>query len=152
MITRFKIAKSVSGRYFASLSLARQRLLFYAAWMKALIVYHTISGHTKKAVEDICGFRTAACVMTDDDQNVTFELRTDCEKIRHLEEALTAQGPIGAYQEISAEGTSVVLGVARETFKGCCAACATTVGVFKAMQVAAGLALPKDISIKLTKE
>ena len=66
--------------------------------------------------------------------------------------ALAAKGPVDAYREISPEGQSAVLGVARETLRGCCAACATTVGLFKAMQVAAGLALPKDISIKLTKE
>ncbi|MFN2352102.1 MAG: hypothetical protein ABR497_09170, partial [Kiritimatiellia bacterium] len=35
--------------------------------------------------------------------------------------------------------------------KGCCAGCAVPVGVFKAMQVAAGLALPKDPTITLFK-
>jgi hypothetical protein len=40
----------------------------------------------------------------------------------------------------------------RATLKGCCAGCAVPAGLFKAMQVAAGLALPKDINIRLTKE
>ena len=40
----------------------------------------------------------------------------------------------------------------RENLTGCCAGCAVPVGLFKAMQVAAGLALPKDINIKLGKE
>jgi hypothetical protein len=40
----------------------------------------------------------------------------------------------------------------KETLTGCCAGCAVPVGLFKAMQVAAGLALPKDITIKLTKD
>jgi len=35
---------------------------------------------------------------------------------------------------------------------GCCAGCAVPVGLFKAMQVAAGLALAKDIAITLAKE
>jgi len=40
----------------------------------------------------------------------------------------------------------------RETLKGCCAGCAVPAGLFKAMQVAAGLALPQDITIRLSAE
>jgi hypothetical protein len=47
--------------------------------------------------------------------------------------ALKAKGPVDAYQEIGPAAESVVLGVAREALKGCCAACAAPVGVFKAM-------------------
>ncbi|MGB9596019.1 MAG: DUF6951 family protein [Candidatus Poribacteria bacterium] len=35
--------------------------------------------------------------------------------------------------------------------KGCCSGCAVPVGIFKSMQVAAMLALPMDISIKIAK-
>ena len=100
----------------------------------------------------MCGFKTIVVATCEDDQHVNIEVNSGCEKVRGLAAALNGKGPVDAYQEISAEGKSVVLGVARETLTGCCAACATTVGMFKAMQVAAGLALPKDISIKLTKE
>ena len=46
----------------------------------------------------------------------------------------------------------VVLTATREKLTGCCAACAVPVGVFKCVQVAARVALPKDLSISLTAE
>ena len=100
----------------------------------------------------VCGFKTMVVVTCDDDQHANIEIHSGCEKVRAMAASLKEKGPVDAYQEISPGGESVVLGVARETLKGCCAACAAPVGVFKAMQVAACLALPKDIGIKLTKE
>jgi hypothetical protein len=100
----------------------------------------------------ICGFKTAAIVVSEDSQNVTFQVTTDCEKIRGLAETLKGKEPLDAYQEISPAAESVLLGTARSTLKGCCAGCAVPVGLFKAMQVAAGLALPMDIGIRLKKE
>lgn len=100
----------------------------------------------------VCGFKTIAVVTCDDGQNVSIDIHSGCEKVRGMATALAAKGPVDTYQEISPASPSVVLAVARESLKGCCAACAAPVGVFKAMQVAAGLALSKDISIKLSKE
>ena len=51
------------------------------------------------------------------------------------------------YAKIGAGSDGVILTTARESLKGCCAACAVPVGVFKAMQVAVGVALPKDVTI-----
>src|SRR5664280_2037124 len=96
----------------------------------------------------ICGFKTIAVVTSDDDQHVKIDIHSGCEKIRAMAAALSDKGPIDAYQEISPAAQSTVLAVAREALKGCCAACAVPVGVFKAMQVAAGLALPRDIGVK----
>lgn len=98
----------------------------------------------------ICGFRTVARVTSDDSQNVAFVIDSDCEKIRALAARLQAHGPIDAYQEISPATESVVLTTVRETLKGCCAGCAVPAGLFKGMQVAAGLALPQDITIRLS--
>lgn len=98
----------------------------------------------------ICGFRTVACVTSDDCQNVTFAIDSGCEKIRALAARLQAHGPIDAYQEISPATESVVLTAVRETLKGCCAGCAVPAGLFKALQIAAGLALPQDITIRLS--
>jgi len=100
----------------------------------------------------ICGFKIIAIVTCDDDQHVSIDVHSGCEKARAMAASLKDKGPVDAYQEISPATDSIVLGVAREALKGCCAACAVPVGVFKAMQVAAGLALPKDIGIKLSKE
>lgn len=109
--------------------------------------------NTKVSIDaGICGFRTSVRVTCEDDQNVGFKIETGCEKIRALAHALTEKGAVDAYQEISPANESVVLSVVRATLKGCCAGCAVPVGIFKGMQVAAGLALPKDIGITMTKE
>jgi hypothetical protein len=100
----------------------------------------------------ICGFQTDAAIQSDDDQMVAFDVQSGCEKIRSLGELLRGNGPIDAYQEIGPKGESVILGAARSVLKGCCAGCVVPVGLFKGMQVAAGLALPKDIRVDLSKE
>ena len=99
----------------------------------------------------VCGFRTMAIVISPDSQNVSFEVRSDCEKICAVGEQLKGKGPIDAYQEISPAKESVLMQTVRSTLKGCCAGCAVPAGLFKAMQVAAGLALPNDITIRLSK-
>ena len=100
----------------------------------------------------VCGFKTLAKVSSEDSQQVAFEVTSDCENIRRLAAALKNREPIDAYQEISPAAQSVLMLAVRSTLTGCCAGCAVPAGLFKAMQVAAGLALPKDISIRLTKE
>jgi hypothetical protein len=99
----------------------------------------------------VCGFRTTSKATSDDGMFVEFTIQSDCEKIRGFAEALIAKGPINAYEEISPQGESVVMVTVRECLKGCCAGCAVPVGLFKSMQVAAGLALPKDITIQIEK-
>ena len=100
----------------------------------------------------VCGFKTSAKVSSEDSQQVAFEVTSDCENIRRLASAFKNREPIDAYQEISPAAQSVLMLAVRSTLTGCCAGCAVPAGLFKAMQVAAGLALPKDISIRLTKE
>ncbi len=100
----------------------------------------------------VCGFRTDVKTSSEDGMFVTFEVTSDCDKISALGDALTARGPINAYEEISPASDSVIMATVRECLKGCCAGCAVPVGMFKSMQVAAGLALPKDITIQITRE
>ncbi|MCY2927971.1 MAG: hypothetical protein NTV86_00470 [Planctomycetota bacterium] len=100
----------------------------------------------------VCGFQTVVVADCDDGQNVTIDVQSGCEKIRAIATALSEKGTVDAYQEMSPAAGSTVLGVARERQKAGCAACAVPIALFKAVQVAAGLALPKDISIKLSKE
>ena len=110
--------------------------------MKALVV---VDG-------GICGFKTRIHADSDDTQNVTFKIASGCEKARAFGEALIARGPVDGYAEIGAGADGVVLTTGRESLKGCCAACAVPLGAFKAMQVAAGVALPKDVTIKIIAE
>ena len=100
----------------------------------------------------VCGFRTSVDAVSDDAQTVSLTIHSDCEKIKTFAVALTEKGAIDAYQEISARKESVILSTSRTVLKGCCAACVVPNSVYKAMQIAAGLALPKDIHIQMTKE
>ena len=99
----------------------------------------------------ICGFHSKVRADSDDGQMVQFKITSGCEKIQALGKAVEALGPVDAYEEISPEAESRIMKTVRDSLKGCCAGCAAPVGVFKTMQVAAGLALPKDIVIHLSK-
>lgn len=100
----------------------------------------------------ICGFQTKILAESDDSQNVTFKISSGCEKARAFGEALMAKGPVDGYAEIGAGSEGVTLATGREFMKGCCAACVVPVGAFKALQVAAGVALPKDITLTMTND
>ena len=95
----------------------------------------------------ICGFQTRIHAESDDLQNVTFKITSGCEKAQKFGDALISKGPVDGYAEIGAGADGAVLTTGRECLKGCCAACAVPVGVFKAMQVASGVALPKDVTL-----
>lgn len=97
----------------------------------------------------ICGFRTNVEADCADGQMVALAVSSGCEKIRGLGAALAGHGQFDAFGEIDPRGESAILALTRGHLKGCCAGCAVPVGVFKAMQVAANLALPKDISIQI---
>lgn len=97
----------------------------------------------------ICGFRTRSTASCDAMQGVTFQVETDCAKIANLARQLADRGALDAYAEIDPRQGSVLLETARGVLTGCCAGCVVPIGLFKAMQVAAGLALPKDIAITL---
>lgn len=99
----------------------------------------------------ICGFKTQITADAPDGQMVTFDITTDCKKIEALSKALMEK-EIDAYSEIGAGFDGEVLTTVRSFLPGCCSGCATPVGIWKAMQVAAQLALPKDISITMQKE
>jgi len=100
----------------------------------------------------VCGFHSDIATSSEDGMFVTFEVQSGCEKIRGLGDALAVKGPINAYEEINPNSGSVLMNTVRECLQGCCAGCAVPVGLFKSMQVAAGLALPRDIAIQITKE
>ena len=96
----------------------------------------------------ICGFTTSVKADSPDDMMVTLDIQTDCEKVGALASKLAGK-EIDGYAEIGAGADGVVLTAARETLLGCCAACVVPCGIFKSVQVAARVALPKDISISM---
>ena len=101
-----------------------------------------------KVEAGICGFLTEIEANSEDMQHVSFKVNTDCDKIKKLSEKLTTYD---AYNEIRDGFEGELFKAIRSELKGCCAGCAVPVGFFKSMQVAAMVALPKNISITITK-
>jgi len=97
----------------------------------------------------ICGFATTVTATSDDMQNVTFEIESDCENIKRLAAGFPQ---VDGYAEIGAGFDGVIHQAVRDTLKGCCSGCIVPCGIFKSMQVAAGLALPAPASIDIVKE
>lgn len=97
----------------------------------------------------VCGFVTQARAEADDDLTVRFSIESGCDKVRAFGADLVEAGPVDALEEISRGNEGTVLSTAARHCKGCCAACVAPDGIFKAMQVAAGLALPVDARIEL---
>ena len=97
----------------------------------------------------ICGFVTNITASSDDDQNVSFKIVSSCEKIQELAKLIPA---VDAYNELKDGFDGVLYTAIRKVLKGCCSGCAVPVGLFKAMQVAAKVALPKEVSITISKE
>jgi hypothetical protein len=82
---------------------------------------------------------------------VHLEIETDCETIASLAGALKGKD-IDGYAEIGAGFDGVVMAASRAALSGCCAGCVVPAGIFKAVQVAARVTLPRDVSVTLTKE
>ena len=82
---------------------------------------------------------------------VRIEVETDCQKIASLAEVLRGK-EIDGYDEIAKGFEGVVMSAVRASLSGCCAGCAVPVGIFKAMQAAARVALPRDVGIMLEAE
>jgi len=99
----------------------------------------------------VCGFKTTVSASSPDDQMVTLQIETDCPKIGAMAQSLSGQ-EIDGYQEIQAGFGGVVMSAARASLSGCCAGCIVPAGVFKALQVAARVALPRDATVSLTSE
>lgn len=97
----------------------------------------------------ICGFVTNISVFSEDDQNVSFKIVSSCETIQKLAKSLPT---VDAYNELKDGFDGVLYTAIRKELKGCCAGCAVHVGLFKAMQVAAKVALPKDVDIAISNE
>jgi hypothetical protein len=106
--------------------------------------------HAKATINaGVCGFTTTVTATSDDMQNVTFEIESDCENIKRL----AADFPVvDGYSEIGAGFDGVIHQAVRGALKGCCSGCVVPCGIFKSMQVAAGLALPAPCSIEIIKE
>jgi hypothetical protein len=93
-----------------------------------------------------CGFITTVEATMDGD-TCKLSITSECKAIQKLAQELTEVNP---YQEISfRRNTPQILQMGA---KYCThAACPVPVGIIKAVEVEAGMALPMDVTIKLTK-
>lgn len=96
----------------------------------------------------VCGFVTEVTATCEDSQNVSFTVESPCEKIQALGAALPT---VDAFAEIGAGFDGQILSTVRTHLRGCCAGCVVPAGVFKAMQVAAQLALPAPARVELDR-
>ena len=101
----------------------------------------------------ICLFNTTINAVSTDGQHVELDIQSECKTIMELTDRLKEQPIINAMADLGPTENKV-LKAARFLLvsKGCCEACAVPTGICKAMQVAAGLALPKNVLMKITKE
>ena len=101
----------------------------------------------------ICGFHTSIVATTEDGQQISFKIESGCETIQTLRDQLAENSPVDAMNELMPQESAILkLGRPLITAKGCCEACIVPASILKALQVCAGLALPKDVSIKITRE
>jgi len=101
---------------------------------------------TAEISSGICGF-SATVKAQKDGRKVKLSIESECQAIRNLAAELTEVDP---FQEITFRGSgprSLELG-AKHCYH---TACPVPVGIIKAVEIEAGLALPKDPKIKLSK-
>lgn len=99
----------------------------------------------------ICGFTAIIKATSEDNMNVNLKVVSPCEIIKELAEKFQEITPINAYQEIGPQTEGQILNISRKVLveKGACEACVVPAAVCKAMYVAAGLALPKDVVMEI---
>ncbi len=96
----------------------------------------------------ICGFRTVVLAEAESMRRVTLDIESECAQITKA----AAQLPeMDMLEELRAGlGQGHVYGVLTGCVKH--ATCPVGSGILKAAEASAGLALPKDVTIRLTKE
>jgi hypothetical protein len=95
----------------------------------------------------ICGFTTTVEVCKTGVRSCSLTVNSDCSHIRELAAKLTELDP---FREIAFRGEGpAVFREAANTLPH--PACLVPVGIIKAIEVEAGLALPRDVEIRLSR-
>jgi hypothetical protein len=95
----------------------------------------------------VCGFNTTVEAQKDDTGQVQLTIESDCKAIQRLAADLPQVDPIREFT-YKGEGPLTFEAAAEHCSH---AACPVPVGIIKAVEIEAGLALPADVSIKLSK-
>jgi hypothetical protein len=96
----------------------------------------------------ICGFNTVVVAEAESMRNVRLTIESECPQIRKAAEQLPEMDMLEELKAGLGHGHvyTVLSGCVRHV------TCPVGSGILKSAEAAAGLALPKDVSIKLTKE
>ena len=103
---------------------------------------------TVRVAAGICGFDSEIIAVSEDGQNVNVALTTQCPSLAPMAEKLTELDAFAACFGKLCD--SQVYAIANDY----CAhsACPVPSGIIKAIEVACGLALPKDVLMNITKD
>ena len=93
-----------------------------------------------------CGFKVQVDATSADQQHVRLDITTDCPSFAEFKEVIRA---VDAFEEIEPNGKrgKIIKQWPRYLH---CSACPAPAGIIKAVEIAAGLALPKDATIRVT--
>lgn len=94
-----------------------------------------------------CGFKIKVTATSADGQNVDLRISSGCPEVQALAKELTQ---VDAFGELKRLCDTQVAKACQKHIPH--AACPVSVGVLKAIEVAAGLALPTDVTIEVRKE
>lgn len=100
----------------------------------------------------ICGFTTLVVATSEDQQHVSLHVTSTCPHVSDIAEKLNSE-TFDAFEEIGP--CEQPISIYQTHIMGICrslphAACPVPSGVCKALEVAAGLALPRDAHIKVS--
>ncbi len=96
----------------------------------------------------VCGFTTQVEARKNGDGHVALSIASDCKAINRLGTALTEVDP---FREFTFRGEGPL--TLQMASKYCShAACPVASGIIKAVEVEAGLALPADVTIKISRD
>ncbi len=96
----------------------------------------------------VCGFTTHVEAHKNEADQITLSIQSDCKAIQRLAGALTEVDP---YREFTFRGAGPL--TLQMAAKYCShAACPVASGIIKAVEVEAGLALPADVTIRISQD
>jgi hypothetical protein len=102
----------------------------------------------------ICGFETTVHAASDDGRHVRLKVESQCPDVLRIRKRLEALA-LDAYIEVGP--CDLAAGAKQSQVAELCRelphlACPVPAGIFKALEVATGLALPRDASIRVFRE
>ncbi len=101
-----------------------------------------------EVIAGVCGFRTRIVARADALYNVTLEIESDCAHIRKLAEGLADLSALEELMRPIHQTTVYQLAGSCRTH----AACPVPSAILKAIEVAAGMALPADVQMRIRQE